>query len=177
MTPLRVGGAFRVLTASDPRSLDVLRHSGAHILATAVRKLRPDAQIGFGPSIEDGFYYDFGVSEPFTPDDLAAFEKEMRRVVAERYPFVREEVSREEAQRRFADDPLKLERIADLGAGRGDFDLYRWSVHRSVPWAARAGHIVSQAFQAAAHGRRVLARGRATSDAAADLRDRVVDEG
>src|SRR5271169_4081381 len=77
MTPLRAGGAFRVLTASDPRSLDVLRHSGAHILATAVRKLRPDALIGFGPPIEDGFYYDFGVSEPFTPDDLAAFEKEM----------------------------------------------------------------------------------------------------
>ena len=115
-TPLRVGGAFRVLTALDPRSLDVLRHSGAHILATAVRKLRPDAQIGFGPSIEDGFYYDFGVSEPFTPDDLAAFEKEMRRVVGERYPFVREQVEREEALRRFADDPLKLERIADLGS-------------------------------------------------------------
>ncbi len=115
MTPLRTGGAFRVLTASDPRSLDVLRHSGAHILATAVRKLRPDAQIGFGPAIDDGFYYDFGVSEPFTPDDLAAFEAEMRKVVAARYPFAREQVTRDEALRRFADDPLKLERIADLG--------------------------------------------------------------
>jgi len=115
MTPLRAGGAFRVLTAADPRALDVLRHSGAHILATAVRRLRPEAQIGFGPSIEDGFYYDFGVSEPFTPEDLAAFEREMARVVAERLPFVREEVTRTEALRRFADDPLKLERIADLG--------------------------------------------------------------
>ncbi len=115
MTPLRASGAFRVLTAADPRSLDVLRHSGAHILATAVRRLRPDAQIGFGPPIEDGFYYDFGVSQPFTPDDLAAFEREMHAVVAEAFPFVREEVSRDEARRRFADDPLKLERIADLG--------------------------------------------------------------
>jgi len=115
MTPLRASGAFRVLTAADPRSLDVLRHSGAHILATAVRRLRPDAQIGFGPAIEDGFYYDFGVAEPFTPEDLTAFEQEMARVVAERYPFVREEVTRDEARRRFADDPLKLERIADLG--------------------------------------------------------------
>jgi threonyl-tRNA synthetase len=115
-TPLRESGAFRVLTASDPRSLDVLRHSGAHILATAVRRLRPEAQIGFGPSIDDGFYYDFGVGTPFTPEDLAAFEREMERVVAERLPFVREEVSREEALHRFADDPLKLERIADLGA-------------------------------------------------------------
>jgi threonyl-tRNA synthetase len=115
-TPLRSGGAFRVLTASDPRSLDVLRHSGAHILATAVRRLRPDAQIGFGPAIEDGFYYDFGVAEPFTPDDLAAFEREMAQVAAERFPFVREEVTRDEARQLFADDPLKLERIADLGA-------------------------------------------------------------
>ena len=58
-TPLRNGGSFRVLTAKDARALDVLRHSAAHVLATAVRRLRPDAKIGFGPSIEDGFYYDF----------------------------------------------------------------------------------------------------------------------
>jgi threonyl-tRNA synthetase len=114
MTPLRAGGDFVVLTAKDPRSLAVLRHSAAHILATAVRRVRPDAQIGFGPAIEDGFYYDFGVAEPFTPDDLALFEAEMQKVVAERYPFVRDEVSRDEALGRFADDPLKLERIADL---------------------------------------------------------------
>jgi threonyl-tRNA synthetase len=116
MTPIRRGGAFRVLTQRDPASLAVLRHSGAHILATAVRRLRPDAKIGFGPAIDDGFYYDFEVAQPFTPDDLAAFEAEMHKVVAETYPFVREEVDREEARRRFADDPLKLERIADLGA-------------------------------------------------------------
>jgi threonyl-tRNA synthetase len=114
MTPLRAGGDFVVLTSKDPRSLAVLRHSGAHILATAVRRLRPDAQIGFGPAIEDGFYYDFGVSEPFTTDDLALFEAEMQKVVAEHYPFAREEVTRAQALQRFADDPLKLERIADL---------------------------------------------------------------
>jgi threonyl-tRNA synthetase len=115
MTPIRSGGAFTVITEKDPRSLDVLRHSAAHILATAVRRLRPDAKIGFGPAIDDGFYYDFEVDEPFTPEDLNAFEAEMRKVVAEKYPFVREEVSREEALQRFADDPLKLERIQDLG--------------------------------------------------------------
>jgi threonyl-tRNA synthetase len=114
MTPLRAGGDFVVLTSKDPRSLAVLRHSGAHILATAVRRVRPDAQIGFGPAIEDGFYYDFGVAEPFTTDDLALFEAEMQKVVAERYPFAREEVTRDQALERFADDPLKLERIADL---------------------------------------------------------------
>jgi threonyl-tRNA synthetase len=115
-TPLRQSGAFRVITQSDPESLDVLRHSGAHVLATAVRRLRPDAKIGFGPAIEEGFYYDFEVAEPFTPEDLAAFEAEMRKVVREKYPFVREEIGRDEAQRRFADDPLKLERLAELRA-------------------------------------------------------------
>src|SRR5919202_2670752 len=115
VTPLRKGGRFRVLTDRDPEALAVLRHSAAHVLATAVRRLRPDAKIGFGPAIEDGFYYDFQVDEPFTPQDLAAFEEEMRRVAAERFPFVREEVDRREAERRFADDPLKLERLAELG--------------------------------------------------------------
>ena len=113
-TPIRKGGAFVVLKESDPRSLEVLRHSGAHILATAVRRLRPDAKIGFGPAIDDGFYYDFEVEKPFTPEDLEAFEAEMHKVCAEAYPFVREEVSQEEAKRRFVDDPLKLERLQDF---------------------------------------------------------------
>jgi threonyl-tRNA synthetase len=114
VTPLRRGGSFKVLTSRDPRALDVLRHSAAHILATAVRRLRPAAKIGFGPSIEDGFYYDFEVERPFTPEDLETFEKEMAKVAQEKFPFVREEVSRSEAQQRFRDDPLKLERLGEL---------------------------------------------------------------
>jgi len=114
VTPLRAGGAFRVLTSKDPKALDVLRHSGAHILATAVRRLRPDAKIGFGPAIEDGFYYDFEVEQPFTPEDLEQFESEMRKVIAEKYPFVRAEVSQSEARGKFADDPLKLERLSEF---------------------------------------------------------------
>lgn len=117
ITPLRSGGKFRVLTEKDPRSLDVLRHSGAHILATAVRRLRPDAKIGFGPAIEDGFYYDFEVEEPFTPEDLEKFETEMRKVAAEKLAFVREEVDPREARKRFSDDPLKLERLDEFPPG------------------------------------------------------------
>src|SRR5258705_9598626 len=115
-TPLRKGGDFRVLTEKDPESLAVLRHSGAHILATAVRRLRPTAKIGFGPAIEDGFYYDFEVERPFTPEDLEKFEAEMKKVVAEKLPFVREEVSSSEARKRFSDDPLKLERLSEFSA-------------------------------------------------------------
>ena len=114
MTPLRKGGAFAVITDKDPRALQVLRHSGAHVLATAVRRLRPDAKIGFGPAIDDGFYYDFEVEKPFTPEDLEAFESEMRKVAAEKLPFVRAEVTQLEAQKVFADDPLKIERLADF---------------------------------------------------------------
>src|SRR6202158_4227857 len=113
-TPLRKGGGFRVITQKAPESLPVLRHSGAHILATAVRRLRPDAKIGFGPAIEDGFYYDFEVAQPFTPEDLEKFESEMKKVIADKYPFVREEVSQAEARKRFSDDPLKLERLSEF---------------------------------------------------------------
>ncbi len=114
VTPLRSGGAFKVLTDRDPQALAVLRHSAAHVLATAVRRLRPDAKIGFGPAIDDGFYYDFEVAQPFTPDDLAAFEAEMKKVAQEKYPFVRAEVDMNEARVRFVDDPLKLERLGDF---------------------------------------------------------------
>src|SRR5881628_1850521 len=113
--PLPDGAKVTILTDKDPSALEVLRHSSAHVLATAVRQLFPQAQIGFGPPIEDGFYYDFAVQRPFGPEDLAAIEKKMGEVVKADYPFVREEVDRAEAKRRFADDPLKLERIEDLG--------------------------------------------------------------
>ncbi|MEX2153335.1 MAG: threonine--tRNA ligase [Gemmatimonadaceae bacterium] len=117
VTPLRSSGTFRVLTAKDAKALAVLRHSAAHILATAVRRVRPEAKIGFGPAIEDGFYYDFEVERPFTPEDLERFEKEMAKVAQEKLPFVREEVSREKAKQVFADDPLKLERLGELRDG------------------------------------------------------------
>jgi threonyl-tRNA synthetase len=113
--PLETDASVSILTERDPEALEVLRHSSAHILATAVRELFPNAGIGFGPPIEDGFYYDFQVDRPFTPEDLARLEAKMAEVAARDFPFVREVVDRTEANRRFADDPLKLERIAELG--------------------------------------------------------------
>ena len=104
-----------IVTERDADALELLRHSAAHVLATAVREVFPGAGIGFGPAIEDGFYYDFEVPRPFTPEDLEKIESVMREVASRDYPFVREVVDREEANRRFGDDPLKLERIAELG--------------------------------------------------------------
>jgi threonyl-tRNA synthetase len=112
--PLEGDTRLAILTERDPEALDVLRHSAAHVLATAVREVFPGAGIGFGPPIEDGFYYDFEVPRPFTPEDLAQIEARMGEVARADYPFVREVVNRAEANRRFADDPLKLERISEL---------------------------------------------------------------
>ena len=113
--PLTGSGPFAVLTEKDPDALYCLRHSAAHALATAVRRLYPDAGIGFGPPIDDGFYYDFAVPRPFTPEDLEKIETEMREVVRADFPYLREEVSRAEAERRFAGDPFKLERLSEIG--------------------------------------------------------------
>jgi threonyl-tRNA synthetase len=115
MTPIEADAGIRILTDRDPESVEVLRHSAAHVLATAVRELRPGAGIGFGPAIDDGFYYDFDVEHPFTPEDLEAFEAKMKEVAAADLPFERRQVTKEEARELFADDPLKLERLEELG--------------------------------------------------------------
>lgn len=114
LEPIETDSEVAILTARDPDALPVLRHSAAHVLATAVRELRPGAGIGFGPAIDDGFYYDFAVDVPFTPEDLEAFEAKMAEVVAADQPFVRRRVTKEEAGGLFADDPLKLERLGEM---------------------------------------------------------------
>ncbi|NNK61757.1 MAG: threonine--tRNA ligase [Gemmatimonadetes bacterium] len=116
MRPLSGEVQLRILTDRDPEALDVLRHSAAHVLATAVRAIRPGAGIGFGPAIDEGFYYDFDVDEPFTPEDLERFESEMARVIDADQPFERRRVTHEEARELFSDDPLKLERLEEFDA-------------------------------------------------------------
>ena len=112
--PIDSDTEFAIFTDRDAEALEVLRHSTAHILATAVRELYPGAGIGFGPAITDGFYYDFEVPRPFTPEDIEAIEARMVEVAKADYPFVREVVTRAEADARFADDGLKLERITEF---------------------------------------------------------------
>ncbi|MEJ2541813.1 MAG: threonine--tRNA ligase [Gemmatimonadota bacterium] len=114
MRPLEGEVDLRILTERDPEALAVLRHSAAHVLATAVRTLRPGAGIGFGPAIDEGFYYDFEVDQPFTPDELETFEAEMGKVIASDQPFERRQVTRAEARELFADDALKLERLEEF---------------------------------------------------------------
>jgi threonyl-tRNA synthetase len=114
MEPLYEDVEIRILTARDVEALALLRHSAAHVMATAVRELVPTAGIGFGPAIDDGFYYDFEVPEPFTPEDLGAIEKKMGDVIAQDLPFERTQVTKEEARDLFADDALKMERLEEF---------------------------------------------------------------
>jgi threonyl-tRNA synthetase len=89
----------------------IIRHSTAHVLAQAVQDLFPDARLGIGPPVENGFYYDFDVAEPFTPDDLAKLEKKMQQIIKERQRFSRRVVTESEAQNELASEPYKLELI------------------------------------------------------------------
>ena len=122
------------IRAATPEGRDILRHSTAHVMAQAVTDLFPDAKWAIGPPVEDGFYYDFDVARPFTPEDLAAIEARMRELLAAKQRFVRAEVTRDEALALFADQPYKreiVERVepseVDVAAGRDEptFTVYR----------------------------------------------------
>ena len=100
----------------EEKNIEQLRHSASHILADAVKRLYPETKLGIGPAIKDGFYYDFDREESFTPEDLKKIEKEMRKISAEKAPFVKEEISIDQAKKMFKDkgETYKLELIEGL---------------------------------------------------------------
>ncbi|MBN2312209.1 MAG: threonine--tRNA ligase [Candidatus Hydrogenedentes bacterium] len=118
-TPLRDGDQVEILTFDSEEGQDVFRHSASHLMASAVLRLHPDAKLAIGPAIEDGFYYDIDVAPPLTEDDLPAIEAEMAKIVKEDLPFVRREVSKDEALAHFRerDDQYKVELIEELDDG------------------------------------------------------------
>ena len=118
-----VPGGDAAVEPIDPASEDglhVLRHSTAHVLAQAACRLRPGTKYAIGPPIQDGFYYDLDLPEPLGEGDLPAIEEEMRRIVEADQPFVREEVSRDEAIERLGDQPYKREIVEGIGAAEGE---------------------------------------------------------
>ncbi|MAR84375.1 MAG: threonine--tRNA ligase [Legionellales bacterium] len=127
--------ALTILTVKDEPSLDVIRHSTAHLLAQAVKQLFPEAQVTIGPVIEDGFYYDFSYERPFTPDDLMAIEKRMKELVKQALPVSRRVMTRDDAVALFESqgEHYKVEIIKDIDSAeeltayeQGDFiDLCR----------------------------------------------------
>src|SRR6202051_4547689 len=99
--PIQRDAKIEFLNRDDPRALELIRHDTAHVLAEAVQSLWPGTQVTIGPVIENGFYYDFFRSEPFTPEDFAAIEARMREIIARDRPFAKTVVSREEAKSLF----------------------------------------------------------------------------
>jgi len=99
--PITSDAEVRILTFRDEEGRRVYRHSASHVMAQAVKELFPEAKLGIGPAIEDGFYYDFDVPKPFTPDDLERIEERMRQIIKADYPFKRREVTKDEAIRLF----------------------------------------------------------------------------
>ncbi|WP_374953419.1 threonine--tRNA ligase [Arthrobacter sp. N199823] len=134
---LEDGAAVESVTIDSPDGLDVLRHSTAHVMAQAVQALRPDAKLGIGPYITDGFYFDFDVAEPFTPEDLKTLEKMMLKIVNQNQKFARRVVSEDEARVAMANEPYKLELLGkknddvadaaegvNVEVGAGDITIY-----------------------------------------------------
>jgi threonyl-tRNA synthetase len=109
---LSAGDKVEAVLIDSADGLSILRHSAAHVLAQAVQKINPDARLGIGPPITDGFYYDFDVAEPFTPESLKALEKEMDRIIRSGQRFVRRVVSDSEAAAELANEANKLELIS-----------------------------------------------------------------
>lgn len=130
------GAQVEGVTIESADGLNVLRHSTAHVMAQAVQQLRPDAKLGIGPYITDGFYFDFDVAEPFTPEDLRQLEKMMQKIINQNQKFVRRVVTEDEAREAMKNEPYKLELLgkknnaADAGegvnveVGAGDITIY-----------------------------------------------------
>ncbi|KAD3720607.1 threonine--tRNA ligase [Arthrobacter yangruifuii] len=135
-TPLEQGDVVESVTIESEDGLNVLRHSTAHVMAQAVQQLRPDAKLGIGPYIKDGFYFDFDVAEPFTPEDLKTLEKMMQKIINSNQKFVRRVVSEDEAREAMANEPYKLELLgtkdgaeeagegANIEVGAGEITIY-----------------------------------------------------
>ncbi|MBU8707146.1 threonine--tRNA ligase [Bacillus subtilis] len=118
-TPINEDGTVEIITEGSEEGLQIMRHSTAHLLAQAIKRIYKDVKFGVGPVIENGFYYDVEMDEAITPEDLPKIEKEMKKIVNANLPIVRKEVSREEAKARFAEigDDLKLELLDAIPEG------------------------------------------------------------
>ncbi len=114
--PIEEDGALVFISHETPEGMEVFWHSSAHIMAHAIKKLYPEAKFGFGPALEDRFFYDFDIEKSLTPDDLEKIEQKMREIVEQNSPFSRENLSKEEAVKLFKDrnEPYKVEHLEEL---------------------------------------------------------------
>lgn len=145
--PIGGSGKVEIITREDPRALELIRHDAAHVMAEAVQELYPGTQVTIGPVIENGFYYDFDRSEPFTPEDLPKIEKKMREIIARNKPFTKEVWSREKAMEVFAGkgEHYKVELVKAIPEDQ-DLKIYAqgdWFDLCRGPHMASTGHVGS----------------------------------
>jgi threonyl-tRNA synthetase len=130
------GDSILSVEISSPDGLSILRHSTAHVLAQAVQSINPEAKLGIGPPIKDGFYYDFDVAEAFTPEDLKSLEKAMERIIRSGQRFVRRVTNEADAAKELAEEPYKLELISlkgsDLGEGSAEVGAGELTIYDNV---------------------------------------------
>ncbi|RDI44228.1 threonine--tRNA ligase [Falsibacillus pallidus] len=117
--PILADGSIEIITPKSPEALEILRHSTAHLMAQAIKRLYPEVKLGIGPVIESGFYYDIDLDTSITPEDLPKIEKEMKKIVSENLEVVRKEVSRDEAKKIYEEigDEYKLELLQAIPEG------------------------------------------------------------
>lgn len=137
-TPITADSSLEILTFDQPEGREVMWHSSSHIMAQAVMELFPEAKLAIGPPIDEGWYYDFEVSKPFSPEDLEKIEKRMQEIIKEKAPFCRNEMSREEAIKEYQDDnaPYKVELLEDL-----EDDTVSFYAHSRFKDLCRGPHI------------------------------------
>ena len=176
--PIEQNAEVQIITAKSPEAGDVIRHSAEHVMADAVKRLFPGAQIDVGRADHsEKFQYDFLVEHPFTPEDLERIEAEMGKIIAEKSTFVREVLSREEARALFEEqgEDLKLSRLDDIPEGE-EITVFR---HGEFTDLCRGPHVQRTdqigAFKLTEAAACVLAGRRAQPDAPADLRHRLPD--
>ena len=154
---VQAGDVIEPVGADDPEGLAVLRHSTTHVMAQAVQSLFPDAKLGIGPPIKDGFYYDFMVEQPFHPDDLTRIEKKMVEILKAGQSFSRRVVTEDEAHRELASEPFKIELIGKKGGnsdeimetGGSELTVYdNVDRHGAVCWSdlCRGPHVPSTRY-------------------------------
>ena len=128
-TPVARDATLKILTFNDAEGKQVFRHSASHLLAHAVKRLFPAAKLAIGPAVQDGFYYDIDASVPFTQDDLAKIEEEMKKIVKEDLPFERVSLNKEDAVQVMQDEPYKVEMIDEI---EGAITIYRNGVFKDL---------------------------------------------
>jgi threonyl-tRNA synthetase len=140
--PIKEDSKLDLIDMSSGEGLSILRHSISHVMAQAVQEVFPGAKVSIGPSIEDGFYYDFEYKEAFTIDDFPKIEKQMKKIIAADYPFIREEMSREAAVKLFKEkgEDYKVELINDLPDNIKEVSIYKQGAYTDL---CRGPHIFS----------------------------------